>query len=80
MRKIRFLLFALLAILFVTNVNAITVGNQFTRDGITYEVTLMRPAGNGLSELNEVKGKHPKLAVFCGCSIVATFAQKRCLH
>ena len=24
--------------------------------------------------------KHPKLAVFCGCSIVATFAQKRCLH
>ncbi len=55
MRKIRFLLFALLAILFVTNVNAITVGNQFTRDGITYEVTLMRPAGNGLSELNEVK-------------------------
>ena len=55
MRKIRFLLFTLLAILFVTNVNAITVNNQFTRDGITYEVTLMRPAGNGLSELNEVK-------------------------
>ena len=55
MRKIRFLLFTLLAILFVTNVNAITKGNQFTRDGITYEVTLMRPAGNGLPELNEVK-------------------------
>lgn len=55
MRKIRFLLFALLALLYVTNVNAITKGNQFTRNGITYEVTLMRPAGNGLPELNEVK-------------------------
>ena len=55
MRKIRFLLFALLALLYVTNVNAITTGNQFTRDGITYEVTLMRPAGNGHTELNEVK-------------------------
>lgn len=28
----------------------------------------------------EIKGKHPKLAVFCGYRIVATFAQKRCLH
>ena len=55
MRKIRFLLFALLALLYVTNVNAITKGDQFTRDGITYEVTLMRPAGNGLPELSEVK-------------------------
>ena len=55
MRKIRFLLFTLLALLYVTTVNAITVGNQFTKDGITYEVTLMRPAGNGLPELNEVK-------------------------
>ena len=54
MRKIRFLLFALLALLYVTNVNALTVGNQFTRDGITYQVTLMRPAGNGHTELNEV--------------------------
>ena len=55
MRKIRFLLFALLALLYVTTVNAITTGNQFTRDGITYEVTLMRPAGNGHTELNEVQ-------------------------
>ena len=55
MRKISFLLFALLALLYVTNVNAIVKGNQFTRDGITYEVTLMRPAGNGLPELNEVQ-------------------------
>ena len=54
MRKIRFLLFALLALLYVTNVSALTVGNQFTRDGITYQVTLMRPAGNGHTELNEV--------------------------
>ena len=55
MRKIRFLLFALLALLYVTNVNAITKGDQFTRDGITYEVTLMRPAGNGHTEFNEVQ-------------------------
>lgn len=55
MRKIRFLLFALLALLYVTNVNAITKGDKFTRDGITYEVTLMRPAGNGHTELNEVQ-------------------------
>ena len=54
MRKIRFLLFALLALLYVTNVSALTVGNQFTRDGITYQVTLMRPAGNGWTALNEV--------------------------
>ena len=26
------------------------------------------------------QSKHPKLAVFCGYRIVATFAQKRCLH
>ena len=55
MRKNMFLLFTLLALLYVTTVNAITTGNQFTRDGITYEVTLMRPAGNGWTELNEVK-------------------------
>ena len=55
MRKISFLLFTLLALLYVTNVNAITKGDQFTRDGITYEVTLMRPAGNGHTELNEVQ-------------------------
>ena len=55
MRKIRFLLFALLALLYVTNVNAITKDDKFTRDGITYEVTLMRPAGNGHTELNEVQ-------------------------
>lgn len=55
MRKIRFLLFALLALLYVTNVNAITVGNQFTRNGITYEVTFMDKAHDGLPERYEVK-------------------------
>ena len=55
MRKIRFLLFALLALLYVTNVNAITTGNQFTRDGITYEVTFMDKAHDGLPERYEVK-------------------------
>ena len=55
MRKIRFLLFALLALLYVTTVNAITTGNQFTRDGITYEVTFMDKAHDGLPERYEVK-------------------------
>ena len=55
MRKIRFLLFALLALLYVTNVNAITVKNQFTRDGITYEVTFMDKAHDGLPDRYEVK-------------------------
>ena len=55
MRKIRFLLFALLALLYVTNVNAITVKNQFTRDGITYEVTFMDKAHDGLPNRYEVK-------------------------
>ena len=55
MRKIRFLLFALLALLYVTNVNAITVKNQFTRAGITYEVTFMDKAHDGLPDRYEVK-------------------------
>lgn len=55
MRKIRFLLFALLALLYVTNVNAITVKNQFTRDGITYEVTFMDKVHDGLPDRYEVK-------------------------
>ena len=55
MRKIRFLLFALLALLYVTNVNAITKSDQFTRDGITYEVTFMDKAHDGLPERYEVK-------------------------
>ena len=55
MRKIRFLLFALLALLYVTNANAITVGNQFERGGITYQVTFMDKAHDGLPERYEVQ-------------------------
>ena len=55
MRKIRFLLFALLALLYVTNANAITVGNQFDRDGITYQVTFMDKAHDGLPDRYEVQ-------------------------
>ena len=55
MRKIRFLLFALLALLYVTNANAITVSNQFERGGITYQVTFMDKAHDGLPERYEVQ-------------------------
>ena len=55
MRKIRFLLFALLALLYVTNVNAITKDDKFTRDGITYQVTFMEAANNGLPDRYEVQ-------------------------
>ena len=51
MRKIRFLLFALLALLYVTNVNAIVKGNTFTRDGITYQVTSMIASGSASNEV-----------------------------
>ena len=51
MRKIRFLLFALLALLYVTNVRALTKGNQFTRDGITYQVTSMIASGSASDEV-----------------------------
>ena len=36
MRKISFLLFTLLALLYVTNANALIVNDTFTRDGNTY--------------------------------------------
>lgn len=51
MRKIRFLLFALLALLYVTNVRALTKGNQFTQDGITYQVTSMIASGSTSDEV-----------------------------
>ena len=51
MRKIRFLLFALLALLYVTNVRALTKGNKFTRDGITYQVTSMIASGSTSDEV-----------------------------
>lgn len=55
MRKIRFLLFALLALLYVTNANALVKGNTFTRDNITYRVTFMDKAHDGLPERYEVE-------------------------
>ena len=55
MRKIRFLLFALLALLYVTNANALVKGNTFTRDNITYRVTFMNKAHDGLPERYEVE-------------------------
>ena len=55
MRKIRFLLFALLALLYVTNANALVKGNMFTRDNITYRITFMDKAHDGLPDRYEVE-------------------------
>ena len=55
MKKIRFLLFTLLALFYVTNANALIVGNRFERDGITYEVTAMEEAHDGLPKRFNVK-------------------------
>ena len=41
MKKIKFLLFVLLALLYVSNANALIVNDTFTRDGNTYMVTKM---------------------------------------
>lgn len=54
MRKIRFLLFALLALLYVTNVNALDKGDQFTKGNITYQVTQMGVSGFSPSSYTEV--------------------------
>lgn len=54
MRKIRFLLFALLALLYVTNVNALDRGDQFTKGNITYQVTQMGVSGISPSSYTEV--------------------------
>ena len=43
MKKIKFLLFVLLALLYVSNANALIVNDTFTRDGNTYMVTEMIP-------------------------------------
>lgn len=54
MRKIRFLLFALLALLYVTNVNALDRGDRFTKGNITYQVTQMGVSGLSPSSYTEV--------------------------
>lgn len=55
MREIRFFLLTLLSLLYVTNVSALVKGNTFTRDGITYRVTFMDRAHDGLPERYEVE-------------------------
>ena len=55
MKKIRFMLFALLAMLYATNASALIKGNKFTKNGITYEVTFMDAAHDGLPDRYEAK-------------------------
>lgn len=55
MKRIRFMLFALLAMLYATNASALIVGNKITRDGITYEVTFMDVAHDGHAARYEAK-------------------------
>ena len=55
MRKIRLLLFALLALLYVTNANALDVGDKIESNGITYEVTSMGETGLTPTNYTEVK-------------------------
>lgn len=62
MKKIRFLLFMLLALFYVTNANALIVGNRFERDGITYEVTAMEEAHDGLPKRFNVKFVSSKMS------------------
>ena len=62
MRTSRFLLFILLALFYANTVSAIIVGNQFTRDGITYEVTFMDVAHDGHPARYEVKFVSSNLA------------------
>ena len=62
MKKIRFLLFTLLALFYVTNANALIVGNRFERDGIIYEVTAMEEAHDGLPKRFNVKFVSSKMS------------------
>ena len=48
MKRIKFLLFVLLALLYVTNASALIVNDTFTRDGNTYRVTKMDEAHDGI--------------------------------
>lgn len=54
MKKIKFLLFVLLALLYVSNANALIVNNTFTRDGNTYRVTKMDEAHDGIPKTYNV--------------------------
>ena len=55
MKKIKFLLFVLLALLYVINVNALIVTNTFSRDGNTYRVTMMEEAHDGIPKIYNVE-------------------------
>ena len=54
MKKIKFLLFVLLALLYVSNANALIVNDTFTRDGNTYRVTTMDEAHDGIPQTYNV--------------------------
>ena len=54
MKKIKFLLFVLLALLYVTNASALIVNDTFTRDGNTYRVTTMDEAHDGIPQTYSV--------------------------
>lgn len=54
MKKIKFLLFVLLALLYVTNANALIENDTFTRDGNTYRVTKMDEAHDGIPKTYNV--------------------------
>ncbi len=54
MKKIKFLLFVLLALLYVTNASALIVNDTFTRDGNTYRVTTMDEAHDGIPQTYNV--------------------------
>lgn len=54
MKKIKFLLFVLLALLYVTNASALIVNDTFTRDGNTYRVTTMDEAHDGIPKTYNV--------------------------
>ena len=55
MKKIKFLLFVLLALLYVINANALIVTNTFSRDGNTYRVTMMEEAHDGIPKIYNVE-------------------------
>jgi len=54
MKKIKFLLFVLLALLYVSNANALIKNDTFTRDGNTYMVTKMDEAHDGIPKTYNV--------------------------
>ena len=54
MKRFKFLLFVLLALLYVTNASALIVNDTFSRDGNTYRVTKMDEAHDGIPKTYNV--------------------------